>query len=75
MTTAEVKEDVTLGEIQKSDKEKIVVSLKEYQGHKYLDLRIHFLTDAGQWQYTKKGITLNPAKVKNLILLLQKIGN
>lgn len=74
MTTA-VKEakDVILGEIQKGDKEKVVVSLKEYQGHKYVDLRIHFKTDTGMWQFTKKGITLNPAKVKDLVLMLQKV--
>lgn len=74
MTTA-VKEakDVILGEIQKGDKEKVVVSLKEYQGHKYVDVRIHFKTDTGMWQFTKKGITLNPAKVKDLVMMLQKV--
>lgn len=72
MTTAEVK-DITLGEISKGDKEKVVVSLKEYQGHKYVDVRIHFKTDTGMWQFTKKGITLNPAKVKDLVLMLQKV--
>ncbi|MBZ0191069.1 MAG: transcriptional coactivator p15/PC4 family protein [Candidatus Kuenenia stuttgartiensis] len=72
-TAVKEAKDVILGEIQKSDREKIVVSLKQYQGHKYVDLRIHFKTDTGGWHFTKKGITLNPAKVKDLMVMLQKV--
>ncbi|GJQ48032.1 MAG: hypothetical protein HKUEN01_04180 [Candidatus Kuenenia stuttgartiensis] len=72
-TAVKEAKDVILGEIQKSDREKIVVSLKQYQGHKYVDLRIHFKTDTGDWHFTKKGITLNPAKVKDLMVMLQKV--
>lgn len=66
-------EGTILGEIPKGDKEKLVVALKEYEGHSYVDICIHFKMDDGRWQFTKKGVTLSPAKVKNLIDMLQKI--
>ena len=31
-----------IGEIQKNQKEKIIISTNEYKGHKYVDLRVHF---------------------------------
>ena len=65
--------DIVLGEIAKGDTEKIVVSKKEYQGHEYIDIRIHFKMDDGRWQFTKKGVTLSPKKAKDLIEILQKI--
>ena len=31
-----------IGEIQKNKREKIIVSTNEYQGFKYVDLRVHY---------------------------------
>lgn len=62
-----------IGEIQKKDTEKIQVARKEFKGFEYVDIRTMFLGEDGQWQFTKKGITLAPAKVKELIAVLQKI--
>ena len=46
-----------IGEIQKNQKEKIIVSTNEYQGHKYVDLRVHYEDEAsGEYKPTKKGI-------------------
>jgi ABC-type transporter Mla subunit MlaD len=48
-------------EIQKNKREKIIISINEYSGHKYVDLRIHY-TDGESPEYrpTKKGITIKP---------------
>jgi hypothetical protein len=48
-------------EIQKNKREKIIISINEYSGHKYVDLRIHY-TDGESPVYrpTKKGITIKP---------------
>ena len=35
-----------IGEIQKNKREKIIVSTNEYQGFKYVDLRVHYEYDA-----------------------------
>lgn len=67
-----VETDVVLGEIQKKEGEKIVVAMKEYRGFDYLDIRTFFLNDKGEWCFTKKGITLAPAKITELISMLQK---
>lgn len=69
MTTGQ---GVVLGEIQKKEGEKIVVSMKEYEGFGYLDIRTLFLNDKDEWCFTKKGITLSPAKISELVDTLQK---
>jgi hypothetical protein len=49
-----------IGEIQKNQKEKIIVSTNEYQGHKYVDLRVHYEDEtSGEYKPTKKGIAIN----------------
>jgi len=59
-----------IGEIIKKDTEKLIISRKEYMGFPYIDIRQFFLGNNGEWLPTKKGITISPAKVKNLIQIL-----
>ncbi|MCF6155698.1 MAG: hypothetical protein E3K36_10680 [Candidatus Brocadia sp.] len=61
-----------IGEICKKEGEKILVSMKEYKGFDYLDIRTFFLNDKDEWCFTKKGITLPPAKISELVNILQK---
>ncbi len=69
----EQKQDgVVLGEILKSETDKIVISLKEYKGHKYIDVRTFFQDDDGNYLPTKKGITISPKFVDTLINILTK---
>lgn len=63
---------VVLGEIQKGETEKIVVGMNEYKGFKYVDIRLYFQDEEGNWHPTKKGITISPGKVEVLIGLLNK---
>lgn len=65
-------QNIVLGEIQKKEGEKIVVSMKEYKGFGYLDIRTFFLDDKNEWRFTKKGITLSPGKIGELVNILQK---
>tara|TARA_Y100000590_G_scaffold455334_1_gene603784 strand:- start:2784 stop:2996 length:213 start_codon:yes stop_codon:yes gene_type:complete len=62
-----------IGEIQKNQKEKIIVSTNEYKGHKYVDLRIHY-TDGKSEDYkpSKKGIALSPKIIKDVIEMIIK---
>lgn len=47
--------------IPRSATEQIQVSINEYKGKKYLDLRIYYTTDdGGTWLPTKKGVTISP---------------
>ena len=65
-------EGVFLGEIMKSEIDKIVISLKEYKGHKYVDVRTFFQGEDGNWIPTKKGVTISPKFIDTLINILVK---
>lgn len=40
--------------------DQVRVSLSEFHGRQYVDVRIFYMADDGEWKPTKKGITLNP---------------
>ena len=57
-----------IGEIQKNQKEKIIVSTNEYQGHKFIDLRVHYEDEtSGEYKPTKKGIAVNHKIVDEVV--------
>jgi hypothetical protein len=60
-----------IGEIQKGN-DKIIVTVKEFKGKQYIDLRTYFENDQGEWLPTKKGISLTPDNVDDMIEFLQK---
>ena len=50
-----------LGTIQRSDTEQLQISVSEYKGKSYFNLRIYYTTDDGaNWLPTKKGVTFAP---------------
>ncbi len=60
-----------IGEIQKNQKEKIIVSTNEYQGFKYIDLRVHYEDEtSGEYKPTKKGIAVNPKILDEVIEMM-----
>ena len=59
-----------VGEISKS-KDKIIVAVREFKGKEYVDIRTHFENNDGDWIPTKKGITLSPDSLDDMIELLQ----
>ena len=60
-----------IGEIQKNQKEKIIVSTNEYKGHKYIDLRVHYEDEtSGDYKPTKKGIAVNPKILDEVIEMM-----
>jgi len=54
-------------EIKKNSKEIIRISQSEYKGHSFIDLRIFFENEHGEYLHTKKGISFNPAIAKELV--------
>ena len=61
-----------IGEIERNKTEKIMVETREYKGVNFLSARIFYQSDSGEWLPTKKGITVKPEKVNDLIELLKK---
>ena len=54
-------------EIKKNSKEIIRISQSEYKGHSFIDLRIFFENEHGEYLPTKKGISFYPAIAKDLV--------
>jgi len=61
-----------MGEIQKNSTEKIRVSVASYKGHGFIDVRVYYEGDTGEWRLTKKGIAIASKKVDDLIKLIEK---
>jgi hypothetical protein len=65
-------ENMQIAEIEKNSKERIRVSVEEYKGHKFVDCRVYFQDEAGEWRPSKKGIALNADCIDEVIQTLQK---
>tara|TARA_B100000287_G_scaffold33007_1_gene30632 strand:- start:1310 stop:1534 length:225 start_codon:yes stop_codon:yes gene_type:complete len=60
-----------IGEIQKNQKEKIIISTNEYKGHKYIDLRVHYEDESTkEYKPSKKGIAVNPKILSQVVELM-----
>lgn len=50
-----------LAVIERSETEQLQISVSEYKGRSYLNMRIFYTTDGGStWLPTKKGVTFTP---------------
>ena len=50
----------------------IRISTEEFKGRAYIDVRIYFADNEGEWKPTKKGVTINPDKLDQVIELLRE---
>lgn len=61
-----------IGDIDKSQSEKIRLTIEEYKGYRFINLRICFLNSKGVWHPTKKGITLRADLIEEVIRLFKR---
>ena len=62
-----------LATIERSDTEQLQISISEYKGRSYLNMRIFYTTDDGAtWLPTKKGVTFAPEQIDLLEEAIQK---
>ncbi len=62
-----------LGVVDKNTRERIEVRLTEYEGHPFVDIRTYWRTgEDEEWKPSKKGVTLKPTLVGELIAVLRK---
>jgi hypothetical protein len=61
-----------IAEIEKNQKERIRISIEEYRGHKFVDCRVYWQDEQGDWKPSKKGIALNDECIDPVIEALQK---
>ena len=56
-----------LATIDRTDTEQLQISISEYKGKSYFNLRIYYTTDEGAtWLPTKKGVTCSPENLETL---------
>ncbi|HAX18565.1 MAG TPA: transcriptional regulator [Actinobacteria bacterium] len=60
-----------IGELEKG-KDRIIVSLTEFKGRQYVDIRTYFENQEGEWIPTKKGISLTPENLDDMIKFLEE---
>ena len=60
--------------IEKSALERIQIEMKEYKKRKYLDIRTYYRSDDGEWKPTKKGVTIPPDAIEDLIQAVSNIA-
>jgi hypothetical protein len=61
-----------IGEIIKTSSERLRITVEEYKGNTFVDLRIYYCTDEDAWKPTKKGVAIKPATLDEVIGLLKK---
>ena len=62
-----------LATIQRTDTEQLQISVSEYRGKSYFNLRIFYTTDEGAtWLPTKKGVTFAPEQLDVLEEAIQE---
>ena len=53
-----------LATIDRTETEQLQISVSEYKGKSYLNMRIYYTTDDGAtWLPTKKGVTFSPEQL------------
>lgn len=63
---------MVLAEIEKNPMEKIMITISEFKKKKYVDLRVYFMNDEMEWRPTKKGITIAPDLIDQVIDALKR---
>lgn len=62
-----------LATIDRTDTEQLQISISEYKGKSYLNMRIFYTTDEGlNWIPTKKGVTFSPEQIDILEEAIQE---
>lgn len=56
---------------QKNSRESVVISLTEYRGQDYADIRIWFTDQAGELKPSQKGVSVKPENLPDVIRALQ----
>jgi len=59
-------------EIEKNSIERIRVQVSEFKGKRYIDCRVYFQGDDGLYHPSKKGITLSPDIVDEVVAALKE---
>jgi hypothetical protein len=61
-----------IAEIGKNASGVIRVSITGFNDHRFIDCRVYYQDDSGEWKPTKKGIALNEGTIDGVIKALEE---
>ncbi|MFO8072903.1 MAG: transcriptional coactivator p15/PC4 family protein [Polyangia bacterium] len=51
-------EDKIVAQFKRNPTEEVRAGIKEFKGRTYIDIRIYYMDDQGDWKPTRKGVSL-----------------
>jgi hypothetical protein len=66
-------EDRIVHTFQKNALEEIRASIRHYRGKEYIDLRVYYQADDGEYRPSKKGITVSPDLFREVEEAVKKV--
>ena len=67
-------DDRVIDSFKRNATEEVRATLRTYRGRQYMDVRIYYLDDAGEFKPTKKGINLSVELLGELTRLVGKLA-
>jgi hypothetical protein len=67
------KEAQIIHSFPKNPLEEVRVSVSVYKGKQYIDLRIYYKGDDGEFHPSKKGLTMSPELLPDLVEAVEKL--
>ena len=61
-----------IGEVEKNARERVRITVEEFKGHKFVDLRVYYLDREGTGKPTPKGIALTENIIDEVMGLLTR---
>ena len=68
-------EDKVVAQFKRNPTEEERAGIKEFKGRRYIDVRIYYMDDKGEWKPTRKGISLATdfmPELKQAVLAIEK---
>lgn len=67
-------DDQVIDRFRRNATEEVRATLRTYRGRKYMDLRIYYQDDAGEYKPTKKGINLSVEMLGELTRMVENLA-
>ena len=64
-------DDLIIGEISKNENDVLRISVRDWKGRKYIDIRKYFRNGKGHMIPTQSGITVGKKSIDDLIIYLR----
>jgi hypothetical protein len=67
-------DDRVVDSFKRNATEEVRATLRTYRGRQYMDMRIYYLDDAGEYKPTKKGINLSIELLGEITRMVEKLA-